>query len=326
MIKLPADPIIVVNTNDLTRDQWLEMRKTGIGGSEAAGCKGASKWSSPLLIYMDKHDMLPEKEDNDFMEFGREAEPFIRDFFQKKMRAQGIEITVSEFPYMMRSKTHDFMLANIDGICTYGDEVVGLEIKTADTSMRKYWADHQIPEMYYWQVQHYMAVTGLNAFWVVCLLGRSLIWRLVFRNDYMTESLIADERTVWDMVIAGEMPAPSGLEGEVSALKEGIGYKAGDIVEEKTGEYDELISKRDVLGQEIKDSMFEKTIIDARLLQLMNGAKTLMTNKYKVVHLISERKTFNKNEFAKIHPDLAESFTEKRVVDMGFRVYERKGA
>ena len=33
---------VIANTNEITRDEWLELRKTGIGGSDASIILGLS--------------------------------------------------------------------------------------------------------------------------------------------------------------------------------------------------------------------------------------------------------------------------------------------
>ena len=41
------------------REQWLELRKQYLGGSDAAAVLGLSKWSSPLSVYADKLALVP---------------------------------------------------------------------------------------------------------------------------------------------------------------------------------------------------------------------------------------------------------------------------
>lgn len=43
-----------INIKDYTREQWLELRKKGIGGSEAGAIMGLNKWKTPLEIFLDK--------------------------------------------------------------------------------------------------------------------------------------------------------------------------------------------------------------------------------------------------------------------------------
>lgn len=48
------DAYIANETNDMTRAEWLEKRKAGIGGSDAASVLGLSPYKSSMSVYMDK--------------------------------------------------------------------------------------------------------------------------------------------------------------------------------------------------------------------------------------------------------------------------------
>ena len=45
---------IIANTNDLPYEEWLELRKNGIGGSDAAVVCGISRYKSPVELWMEK--------------------------------------------------------------------------------------------------------------------------------------------------------------------------------------------------------------------------------------------------------------------------------
>ena len=44
------------DTSTFTREQWLELRRTGIGGSDAGAILGLNKYSTPLSVYLAKKD------------------------------------------------------------------------------------------------------------------------------------------------------------------------------------------------------------------------------------------------------------------------------
>ncbi|MEO3946205.1 YqaJ viral recombinase family protein [Gorillibacterium sp. CAU 1737] len=48
-IKFHAD--ILVETERLSYDQWLNYRRGGIGGSDIAAICGLSKWRTPIHVY-----------------------------------------------------------------------------------------------------------------------------------------------------------------------------------------------------------------------------------------------------------------------------------
>ena len=49
-------------TAGMSRGQWLQARRRGIGGSDAPALMGASPWATPLSVYADKMGFLPENE------------------------------------------------------------------------------------------------------------------------------------------------------------------------------------------------------------------------------------------------------------------------
>ena len=62
--------------------EWLDLRKTGIGGSEVAAICGFSKWTSPYTLWCQKTNRISgEIPMNDAMEWGTRLEPVIIDKF-----------------------------------------------------------------------------------------------------------------------------------------------------------------------------------------------------------------------------------------------------
>ena len=47
-------PLVLVDTENLPREEWLEWRRKGIGGSDAATIIGVSPFSTARDLYYDK--------------------------------------------------------------------------------------------------------------------------------------------------------------------------------------------------------------------------------------------------------------------------------
>lgn len=45
-----------VSTKGMNREEWLMRRRKTIGGSDAAGIVGLSRWTSPFSVWADKPD------------------------------------------------------------------------------------------------------------------------------------------------------------------------------------------------------------------------------------------------------------------------------
>ncbi|MCM1277019.1 MAG: YqaJ viral recombinase family protein, partial [Lachnospiraceae bacterium] len=53
---------IVTSTENLPYEEWLEFRKKGVGGSDAAVVCGISKYKSPVELWMEKTNRMPPQE------------------------------------------------------------------------------------------------------------------------------------------------------------------------------------------------------------------------------------------------------------------------
>ena len=57
-----------IDTRNMPRGQWLELRKKTIGGSDAAGIIGLSSYATPYTVWANKTGRLPDFEDNEASE------------------------------------------------------------------------------------------------------------------------------------------------------------------------------------------------------------------------------------------------------------------
>jgi putative phage-type endonuclease len=184
---------ILADIEGFTEEQWLEMRKKGIGGSEVAAICGISPWGSPKEVYLRKKDILPPVEKNDSMYFGTILEDVIAKEFLKR-HPEAEYFTKPQF--MFQSAHHPFMIANIDGHFEIDGETYLFEAKTA--SREDDWEDG-VPEYYQVQVQHYLYVMGFNkAFVAVLFNGRKYKEFEINRDEAIIEYLIHIEKKFWE--------------------------------------------------------------------------------------------------------------------------------
>ena len=69
---------ILAKTKDMTREEWLTLRKQGIGGSDAGAVCGLNPYVSPMDVYMDKSTEVIPEQDRD-----NEATALIKTYFPK---------------------------------------------------------------------------------------------------------------------------------------------------------------------------------------------------------------------------------------------------
>ncbi len=139
-----------------TREEWLESRRQGIGGSDAGCIVGANPWKSARQLWKEKTgaDKPDDISDKPAVRFGKEAEQHLRALFL---------LTYPQFTceyHEFRMYANDrlpFIFATLDGELTDQDGRRGiLEIKTTTIQQAKQWFewDDCIPQHYYIQILH----------------------------------------------------------------------------------------------------------------------------------------------------------------------------
>ena len=81
---------------DVSHEQWLNLRKTGIGGSDAGAVCGLNPYSSAMKVFQDKISDTVEEEDNEAMRIGHDLEDYVAKRFTE---ATGLKVRKSNFMY-----------------------------------------------------------------------------------------------------------------------------------------------------------------------------------------------------------------------------------
>jgi putative phage-type endonuclease len=148
--------------NYISKQDWLEARKSGIGGSDASAIIGLNPYKTNVELWEEKTGRKKSENISNKPEviYGKEAEKHLRELFKLDYPDYKVQHTEYE---IRQSVNYPFMLASLDGelIDKKGESGV-LEIKTTNIlqSMQKEkWTD-KIPDNYYIQILHYLIVTG----------------------------------------------------------------------------------------------------------------------------------------------------------------------
>lgn len=154
-----------------SREEWLNARTSYIGGSDAAAVIGQNPWMSNVDLWKQKTGRMAKPfVTNEAIEYGNDAEPLLRELF----RIDHPELVVEYAEHnMWNNAKYPFAHASLDGWYYYEDGTFGiLEIKTGNilSSVNYEKWRNQIPQNYYCQILHYMAVTGASEATVKALL------------------------------------------------------------------------------------------------------------------------------------------------------------
>lgn len=294
-------------------EKWLEARAIGIGGSDAAVIMGMNQYKSPYQLWLEKTGQVepPDLSGNQYVYWGTKNEANIADWFQeetgKKVKRLGT----------LRSKEYPFMLANVDR--TVVGENAGLEIKTAGVRQYRKWKDDEIPDAYYCQCLHYMAVTGADYWYIAVLLGgNEAKWKRIERNEEDIQHLIMAETDFWKLVETRTPPPVDGSDSCAAALS--AQYKGG-------GPNYSIILPPDIDGV-IASLEDDKAIMDAlkkqitekenQLKALLGNAEEGATDHYRVLWKTQAgRSSVPLAKIKKQTPDIYQLLEEKGCITIG---------
>ena len=210
----------LVQTRGLSRDDWLAVRRTGIGGSDAAAAVGLNPYMSPLELWLDKTGRdagLAKPDPHDTTEpvyWGTLLEPIVAAAYTQQTGNR-----VRKVNAVLQHPNIPFMLANLDREIVGVPGVQILECKTAGEFGARLWRDG-VPEYVQLQVQHQLAVTGkLAADVAVLLCGQQLAVHRIERDDELITRLIPLEAQFWQYVTGDTPPPADGSESADRALR-----------------------------------------------------------------------------------------------------------
>ena len=144
-----------------SHDDWLQGRSKRIGGSDASAVVGMNPYKNNVELWLEKTGArIPEDiSDKPFVKYGTQAEMHLRGLFRLDFPQYQVEYIENN---MWLNDKFPWCHASLDGWLTDENGRKGiLEIKTTEIlqSMQKEKWNHQIPDNYYIQILHYLAIT-----------------------------------------------------------------------------------------------------------------------------------------------------------------------
>lgn len=191
--------------------EWLAARSKGITGTAAAAIMGASPYMSNVDLWEVKTGRKPAPVvDNDLAKYGQAAEKHLIALFT--LDYPQFEVKHKEYDLRFHPE-HEWLIGSIDGELT--DRESGqkgiLEIKTAsimNTAQSQSWRDG-IPDHYFYQVLHYLLVTGFDFVVVKAQLKYEFLESRLTTMHYkftradvqaQLDELLKREKTFWQYV------------------------------------------------------------------------------------------------------------------------------
>lgn len=267
-----------ISTLGMKREEWLKLRKKGIGGSDAGAVCGLNPYTSPAAVYRDKTTDGVAMPDNEAMRQGRDLEKYVAQRFTEET---GMKVRCSNKMYW--SEEYPFMYADVDRLITGED--AGLECKTVSAYNADKWKDGAVPVHYLIQCIHYMIVTGKRVWYIAAvILGQGFVYSRIEWDEEFAKQLIALESDFWNNhVLPGQMPDPDGSESCSAVLEE---YFHGTRKDESVAlppDMEERLNRRQNISEEIKRLEKEKTQIEQEVKVFMDGHGEANSEHYRVI-------------------------------------------
>lgn len=201
-----------------SKEEWLHGRKHQIGGSDASACVGMNPYKTNVELWEEKSGRRKPEDisDKEYVIYGTQAESYLRQLFALDFPEYKV---IYDDNNMFLNSDYPWMHASLDGELTDLNGRRGiLEIKTTNilqSMQREKWND-RIPDNYFCQVLHYLAVTNYE--FVVLKAQLKSRWGEELRittKHYMIERkdveediryLVQAEKKFWDCVVSGRRP------------------------------------------------------------------------------------------------------------------------
>ena len=265
-----------ISTKNMAREEWLRIRKTGLGGSDAGAVCGLNPYVSPMAVSRDKVSDETDLEDNEAMRQGRDLEEYVA---QRFMEETGLKVRRSNKMY--RSVEYPWMIADVDRMVAGGE--AGLECKTVSAYNKDRWADGGIPVHYLLQCYHYMIVTGCRTWYLAAvILGQDFQYRRIEYEEETAQNLIALESDFWNNhVRPRHMPDPDGSKSCDEVLEQYFRQRGKAEAIELVG-FDQKLELRQEIEETMKLLETEKRQIDQEIKVFMGDHPVARNERFKV--------------------------------------------
>lgn len=195
---------VVAWLDDVAREDWLELRRTGVGASDAAAVLGVSPWRSAYTAWAERCGLVAPTPTTPAMGFGSFVEPWIYARYTEHTGRPAVAANV-----LARSLEHPFMLCTPDAVTVDGGQLGLIEAKSVNHRQADKWGPDRAPIDYVAQAMHQIVVCHVDFVDLVPLMldtrdiGEPV--RIRYEDDIARE-LIAREAAWWDHVVHRTAP------------------------------------------------------------------------------------------------------------------------
>lgn len=313
----------LVKTNKLSRDEWLQARRVGLGSSDAATALGLNPYQSPLALWLEKTrpeqslNQIDPNDDTHPTYWGTVLEPIVATHYSKRTGNK-----VRRVNAILQHPQHPFMLANLDREVVGQTDVQILECKTAGMYGAKAWKNG-VPEYVLVQVMHQLAVTGKQAADVAVLIaGQDLQIHRVHRDEALIAKLIELESRFWWHVENNIPPPADGSDSSALTLQTLFQRDNGQILDlsldaDMNSVFEELLKVRSQMDEcKAKESILkqriQQTMADYSYAQFRQGSVSWKK--------IADSTMIDSKALSQDHPELIQPYLKTKAGSRRFTV------
>ncbi len=295
---------IIAKTKDMPHEEWLKLRRIGIGGSDAGAICGVNPYSNALSVFRAKTSTKIEEVDNEAVRQGHDLEEYVAQRFSE---ATGFKVRKSNMMY--QSEEYPFMIADVDRLVVGED--AGLECKTASAYNADKWKDGDIPLHYLLQCYHYMIVLGKKTWYIAAvILGQEFVYRKIVWDDQLAARLIEIERDFWNNnVLMNRLPDPDGTEVSDDVIKQYFGTAKKESTIKLIG-FDDKLDRRTEILTKIKELETEQKKIDQEIKLFMKENERAESDKYLVCWSNVESRRIDTKKFKAEKPEMYDEYSK----------------
>ncbi len=248
--------------------KWYSFRRNHIGSSDASVIMDVNPWKNIYQLWLEKTNIeVPSSYVSTAMQRGTDLEPLALDAFNYYM---GYRFK----PAVVKSTKYDFMAASLDGMCEIGDffdpseltcQIVEIKVPNLETHMKA--ISGKVPEIYYPQIQHQLAVTGLPFAYYFSFDGEDGIYLKVDRDEAYISDLIEKEREFWACV--QELREPECKNKNYKYIEDEQCLSLSAELKQVTGQIRELEKREKALKDALTSKLLENSIVGPLKLSLI---------------------------------------------------------
>lgn len=297
-----------INTAKLSHQDWLELRRGYIGGSDVAVALGQSKYQTPYMLWLEKTGRFEFDTSNPVTDFGNIWEPYARDHFRK---VTGMEVVDDQIMRIHPNPDYSMLSANVDGVILSKELGRGiLELKTTTTNYFRVDGDiENVPLGYRLQIQHYLGITRYDFAYLLvyyrdtCTYSKPL---LIEPNHELIDSNNQQLAKWWKQYVEQDQPPPLSNEDDLKlrypTSEEGSSIEASEKILLKHASLKQV-------RQRIKDLEELKGSLELDIKEFMGDKELLQSGQRQLASWKqSDRSYFDSVSFREDYPELYKEY------------------